>query len=413
MLGVWVDKPSSRHKCWRVNFRDHRGVARRLQGYRNKRASEKLGATLQDIAYCVGSGAEIPDELSRWLREQLEPAKLEKLQAWGVIGARQITAAAGLTVHLDKWHDHLISLGRKDDYCDSRRMRAKTVLAEGCGYAMFGEIDAQRVRAEIADQANQRRWSKTTAGHYLQSCKMFTKWMVTYGRAVRDPLAVVRVPGVSRSEYRHKRRPLTAGEASALVRWVRREGGRLCGMPGPERALMYQLVMFETGFRAGTVSTLRACDFDLGGKPPVVSGRVKGGKILEVPLSGEIVPMLKKHLGRKAPAARAFTTSRIDWFSESLKRDLRGAGIERKTEAGLVDFHALRHTFATMASKVMDPKTLQEIMGHSEITVTMKYYTHRLTSDMAAAKAGMPLCGAQCGAQAQEKHKKQDLRQHG
>lgn len=39
--------------------------------------------------------------------------------------------------------------------------------------------------------------------------------------------------------------------------------------------------------------------------------------------------------------------------------------------------HVLRHTFCTeMANRGMNPKTLQAIMGHSSITLTMDYYAH-------------------------------------
>ena len=39
--------------------------------------------------------------------------------------------------------------------------------------------------------------------------------------------------------------------------------------------------------------------------------------------------------------------------------------------------HVCRHTFASrMASKRMNPKTLQYIMGHSDIAVTLNVYTH-------------------------------------
>ena len=36
-------------------------------------------------------------------------------------------------------------------------------------------------------------------------------------------------------------------------------------------------------------------------------------------------------------------------------------------------FHDLRHTFATVAVRNLDPKTAQSIMGHSNINMTMKY----------------------------------------
>lgn len=36
-------------------------------------------------------------------------------------------------------------------------------------------------------------------------------------------------------------------------------------------------------------------------------------------------------------------------------------------------FHDLRHTFATVAVRNLDPKTAQSIMGHSNINMTMRY----------------------------------------
>ena len=48
-------------------------------------------------------------------------------------------------------------------------------------------------------------------------------------------------------------------------------------------------------------------------------------------------------------------------------------GIEHK------GFHALRHTFATRALECgMDVKTLSEILGHKNATVTLNRYVHSL-----------------------------------
>ncbi len=39
--------------------------------------------------------------------------------------------------------------------------------------------------------------------------------------------------------------------------------------------------------------------------------------------------------------------------------------------------HVCRHTFCSnMAKSGMNPKTLQDIMGHSDISVTLNVYTH-------------------------------------
>ena len=40
-------------------------------------------------------------------------------------------------------------------------------------------------------------------------------------------------------------------------------------------------------------------------------------------------------------------------------------------------FHSLRHTFATRCIEIgMDPKTLSEILGHSDVKVTLSLYVH-------------------------------------
>ena len=49
--------------------------------------------------------------------------------------------------------------------------------------------------------------------------------------------------------------------------------------------------------------------------------------------------------------------------------------------------HTFRHTFCTkMANKGMDSNTLQYIMGHANITMTLNYYAH---SSYASARSKM------------------------
>ena len=59
-------------------------------------------------------------------------------------------------------------------------------------------------------------------------------------------------------------------------------------------------------------------------------------------------------------------------------------------KAGITEnfpFHGLRHTFCTnLANAGMNPKALQYIMGHSNITMTLNYYAH---ATFASARAEM------------------------
>lgn len=65
-------------------------------------------------------------------------------------------------------------------------------------------------------------------------------------------------------------------------------------------------------------------------------------------------------------------------YNQQIKRICKHAGIEP------LSIHKLRHTFATRCIESgMKPKTLQKILGHSDITVTMNYYVHITDDEMA------------------------------
>jgi integrase len=57
--------------------------------------------------------------------------------------------------------------------------------------------------------------------------------------------------------------------------------------------------------------------------------------------------------------------------------DFRRAGIERVTDAGHADLHALRGTFATrLAERGVPPAKMQRLMRHATYEMTMRFYVH-------------------------------------
>ena len=53
--------------------------------------------------------------------------------------------------------------------------------------------------------------------------------------------------------------------------------------------------------------------------------------------------------------------------------------LTERTGVRKLNFHALRHTFATRAIECgMDIKTLSEIMGHKNASITLNRYTHSM-----------------------------------
>jgi integrase len=66
---------------------------------------------------------------------------------------------------------------------------------------------------------------------------------------------------------------------------------------------------------------------------------------------------------------------RADRLREQFYRVLDGAGLSR------MHFHDLRHSAATLLlSMGASPKAVQELLGHSQISMTMNIYSHVLPS---------------------------------
>ena len=58
-------------------------------------------------------------------------------------------------------------------------------------------------------------------------------------------------------------------------------------------------------------------------------------------------------------------------FQYRFKKPVKTAGIED------INFHVLRHTFATRCVELgVDAKTLSEILGHSNVNITLNRYVH-------------------------------------
>ncbi len=71
-------------------------------------------------------------------------------------------------------------------------------------------------------------------------------------------------------------------------------------------------------------------------------------------------------------------------ITRTLHRVLKEAGIEQ------LGVHALRHTFATRAMEAgMDLRTLSEILGHANITLTLQLYAHSTTESKRNAMKSM------------------------
>ncbi len=166
---------------------------------------------------------------------------------------------------------------------------------------------------------------------------------------------------------------------------------------------LYVTAVF-TGMRPGELLALRWADLVLEGSEPEarvrrslskddhgrrVFKRTKTEKGRSVSLMPEVVEALRAHRRRQAEERLRYsglwkdqdlvfpnkTGSPMDWDNITARnyKPLReAAGLPETTR-----FYDLRHTFATlMLEQGENPKVVQEILGHSQITHTMDTYSH-------------------------------------
>lgn len=152
------------------------------------------------------------------------------------------------------------------------------------------------------------------------------------------------------------------------------------------------LLCISTGLRLGEICALKWEDVDLRGKILYVNATVqriavKGYQSRTILLEGEPKSIFSK---REIPLSEEMMKLLFSFYDDSkiyvinedrpmeprtyqnkFQKYLKHAGIGKK------NFHALRHTFATNCiNSGTDIKSLSEILGHSDVKITLNRYVH-------------------------------------
>ena len=160
-------------------------------------------------------------------------------------------------------------------------------------------------------------------------------------------------------------------------------------LSGKKDKLYGIILCLYSGLRIGELIALQWSDMDFAKGILTVSKSChdsKGGLFIDepktatsrrvIPLPKQLLPILK---GIKKKSDSPFVVSAngksvsVRSYQRSFELLLKKLNIPHK------GFHSLRHTFATRALECgMDVKTLSEILGHKNPTVTLNRYAHSL-----------------------------------
>lgn len=219
--------------------------------------------------------------------------------------------------------------------------------------AQFGNRSAEELtRGDIQKWLDSKSaaWSPATRNRYLALLKLTYRLAEEDGVIKLNPVRLVRQAKEDNSRVRY----LSDAEETTLREIIARNYSD--HLPEFELALM-------TGMRQGEQFAATWEDVDL------TAGfirlrQTKNGQGRFVRLNSRALSSLRMLRHQGIGSGRVFFNQKPRWFTDAIR------------DAGIKDFtwHCLRHTFASrLAMAGVDLRTVQELLGHKSITMTMRY----------------------------------------
>lgn len=197
-------------------------------------------------------------------------------------------------------------------------------------------------------------------------------------------LAVADICGISVRQSKNESPFLSKEEQALLLCW-------LCGHMSP--CNLGILLSLYTGIRLGELCALKWKDISRkdqsvsiyqtmqrvqrteGKRTEVIIQAPKSASAIRtIPVADEIALLLAEN--RKEDDAYLLT-GKTDCYLEPRTLQRRFKKVLKESGLDDINFHALRHTFATRGIEAgFDPKTLSSVLGHATVSMTLNRYVH-------------------------------------
>ena len=276
------------------------------------------------------------------------------------------------------------------------------VILTGCGFVYWDDFNCERLKQWLHQQHESRDdFGLVSANHHITSIKAFAKWcqrqLKRYGEA--PPFEQVQ----KFNEKEDRRRPRRAATTDEMARIINATQvvGTVKRITAEDRAVLY-CVALTMALRAKECWSLFPESFvrdDDGLSVIIEVVEEKARRGAKLPIPAQLAGILEPWLAKKPKGKRLWSGTWYREAAEMLRKDLEVAGVEYKTSAGYLDFHATRHTAITRGSRVMIPVDLKAFARHAKLDTTLKY-VHIDEQELREGVDRLPAIGGTNGAPA-------------
>lgn len=276
---------------------------------------------------------------------------------------------------VDEYEAELTRRGRSPGHLRCTLLRVRRLLD---GARSLADVTPKWIRECLCEVTRQYRLSGKTANYYRTALHGFFAWLIKEERWGKNPVATIE--RMAQEEPRRQRRALDRSEIQRLLSAAPRQ-----------RALVYWLAIMS-GLRRGELCQLKWGDLDVErGTIRLRASTTKNRQDAQQVVPGEVLTALEARRGNARSGECVFRSiPRV----ETLRKDLAAAKVAEETDEGVIDFHSLRVTYATLLARAGVPLAqAQRLMRHSTPVLTANVYTKLGLEDGRSAVASISLDG--------------------
>ena len=278
---------------------------------------------------------------------------------------------------LRQWLSVCVKPTTKERTYEKYELVCRVHLIPALGNFELDRLTAGVLQGFVAEMT--AHFSSNTVNVVISVLKNSLKKAVLYGAAEREFTG-----GISRPRASEKRvECFTQEEQIKIEKYIsgskktKLTGILLCLYTGLRIGELIALAWSDIDFKEGTLSVAKSCHdgWKDGAYQKIIEMPKTNNSMRLIPIPKQLIGVLKR---AKREVGGTYVVGGDDIITvRSYQRTFEL--LQRRLHIPHRGFHSLRHTFATRALECgMDVKTLSEILGHKNPTVTLNRYAHSL-----------------------------------